>query len=397
MEVFYETPLRYFLLEVKEEDIEIKAELNLVDPFTSMDNIIQLQKGEISDELKSFLEKNAKGDTIYLTDNFLKKTLSKIIKNKKFVFDLNLVRKIKENIDKIIDSNKHTKEILCISHKLANNKLEVKEKLDVLITETLSLIDTLEKDTNLHVMRIKEWYSQHFPELQDIITNNYDYLKSVIGVQRRSDFLKMKEEDFLHEIEGMENKKNKRVKNDWDQKFAEIKRQAESSMGTDLAENDVSKIVNECRSVLHSYDHKENLVGYLEERVKILAPNLVNLLGPLVSCRMIHACGSLMNLSKKPISTLQILGAEKTFFEAIKNKQNTPKYGYIYNAPLITQTPVQFKGKIARTLAAKAALASKIDIFSKDETGNMGKSSAENILKRIEALKVVKKKSKVNK
>lgn len=61
---------------------------------------------------------------------------------------------------------------------------------------------------------------------------------------------------------------------------------------------------------------------------------------------MSHA-GSLMNLAKYPASTVQILGAEKALFRALKTKKNTPKYGIIYHAQLIGQASAKVKGKVS--------------------------------------------------
>jgi len=60
-----------------------------------------------------------------------------------------------------------------------------------------------------------------------------------------------------------------------------------------------------------------------------------------------------MQLAKHPASTVQILGAEKALFRALKTKKETPKYGIIYHAQLITQSGTKIKGKMARKLAAK--------------------------------------------
>jgi nucleolar protein 58 len=62
-----------------------------------------------------------------------------------------------------------------------------------------------------------------------------------------------------------------------------------------------------------------------------------------------------MSLAKQPASTVQILGAEKALFRALKTKAETPKYGLIYHASLIGQSAPKFKGKISRVLAAKCA------------------------------------------
>merc|ERR1712012_713516 len=102
-------------------------------------------------------------------------------------------------------------------------------------------------------------------------------------------------------------------------------------------------------------------------RMNAIAPNLTILVGELVGARLISHAGSLMNLAKQPASTVQILGAEKALFRALKTKHDTPKYGLIYHASLIGQAPPKHKGKISRVLAAKTSLATRVDALS-DET-----------------------------
>merc|ERR1719367_290626 len=102
-----------------------------------------------------------------------------------------------------------------------------------------------------------------------------------------------------------------------------------------------------------------------------IAPNLTVLVGELVGARLISHAGSLMNLAKHPASTVQILGAEKALFKALKTKHDTPKYGLIYHAQLVGQTTTALKGKVSRMLAAKASLACRVDAFSEDTTSSI--------------------------
>ena len=95
--------------------------------------------------------------------------------------------------------------------------------------------------------------------------------------------------------------------------------------------------------------------------MQALAPNLTTVVGELVGARLICHAGSLVNLAKCPASTVQILGAEKALFKAIKTKHNTPKYGIIYQAQLVSATPSKFKGKVSRALAAKCSLCVRCD------------------------------------
>ena len=75
-----------------------------------------------------------------------------------------------------------------------------------------------------------------------------------------------------------------------------------------------------------------------------IAPNLTVLVGELVGARLIAHAGSLLNLAKHPASTVQILGAEKALFRALKTRQDTPKYGLIYHASMVGQAAPKNKG-----------------------------------------------------
>ena len=70
------------------------------------------------------------------------------------------------------------------------------------------------------------------------------------------------------------------------------------------------------------------------------------------------------NLAKAPASTVQILGAEKALFRALKTKGNTPKYGLIYHSTFIGRAAAKNKGRISRYLANKCAIATRIDNFT---------------------------------
>merc|ERR1711862_957522 len=103
-----------------------------------------------------------------------------------------------------------------------------------------------------------------------------------------------------------------------------------------------------------------------------IAPNLTIILGELVAARLISHSGSLMNLAKQPASTIQILGAEKALFRALKTKHDTPKYGLIYHASLVGHSNPKNKGKVSRMLAAKASLAIRVDALGEDGNTQLG-------------------------
>ncbi|MDA4132582.1 MAG: Nop domain-containing protein, partial [Thaumarchaeota archaeon] len=148
--------------------------------------------------------------------------------------------------------------------------------------------------------------------------------------------------------------------------------------------------------------YRAQLSSYLESRMKAIAPNLTELVGYLVGARLIAHAGSLMSLAKNPGSTIQILGAEKALFRALKTKHATPKYGLIYHASLVGQATGKNKGKIARQLASKAALGIRVDALTdwgteepdEEERAVLGvtaRAKIENNLRRLEGKPLVSK------
>lgn len=139
---------------------------------------------------------------------------------------------------------------------------------------------------------------------------------------------------------------------------------ARASMGTDISPVDMINIQNFADRVISLAEYRKNLHAYLITKMGYVAPNLAALIGEVVGARLISQAGSLTNLSKYPASTLQILGAEKALFRALKTKGNTPKYGLIYNSSFIGRAGIKNKGRISRFLANKCTIASRIDCFS---------------------------------
>jgi nucleolar protein 58 len=125
-----------------------------------------------------------------------------------------------------------------------------------------------------------------------------------------------------------------------------LKAAAQISMGTEISESDLLNINLLAQQVVSITTYRTELYEYLRNRMAAIAPNLTALVGELVGARLIAHAGSLLQLAKSPASTVQILGAEKALFRAMKTKHDTPKYGLIFHASLIGQAPQKLKGKV---------------------------------------------------
>lgn len=132
----------------------------------------------------------------------------------------------------------------------------------------------------------------------------------------------------------------------------------------DISPIDLMNIERFAKRVIGLSEYRQQLFEYLKSKMDAVAPNLATLIGDVVGARLISHAGSLINLAKYPASTVQILGAEKALFRAIKTRSNTPKYGLIYHSTFISRASAVNKGRISRFLANKCSMACRIDCFA---------------------------------
>ncbi|KAL5962463.1 Nucleolar protein 58 [Taenia solium] len=339
-------------------------------------------EGKISKKLKKLLKKlyvkEIRDDVLAVAD----KKLSQEIASKMNVSTLadssvqNLMRAVRTHMESLIpaiDESDLMRMRLGLAHSLDRYKLKCNpDKIDTMIVQAIGLLDELDKESNNYVMRCKEMYGWHFPELAKIVTNNMTYVQLVKRIGVRENAAKMDLTDLIP-----------------DEIIAQVKDAAIVSLGTELTNEDVEMIHSLCDQVMEVAESRNTLHEYLVKRMVAVAPNLTALVGEILGARLIARAGTLVNLAKHPASTVQILGAEKALFRALKTRHSTPKYGLLYHASLVGQAGPTIKGKISRMLAAKAALSIRLDALGDEDADNeMGiraRAYLEERLRQLEA------------
>jgi len=399
MLVLFETPAGYAVFKLLDEKKLAKAE-NLYEDFVDIDsakNVVKLKvfekfgdttealsaacssvEGKMSKSLKKMLKKIVAEDPhekLAVADAKLGNAIQDKL-DLSCVFDSKiqeLMRCIRSQISGLItglpDKEMSAME-LGLAHSLSRYKLKFSpDKIDTMIVQAVSLLDDLDKELNNYIMRCREWYGWHFPELGKIITDNLAFVRTVELLGTR-DLAKSTDLSGILPEEVEE----------------KVKEAAEISMGTEISEEDVTNIKHLCQQVVDIQEYRAQLYEYLKNRMVAIAPNLTILVGELVGARLIAHAGSLMNLAKHPASTVQILGAEKALFKALKTKHDTPKYGLIYHAQIVGQASTKLKGKVSRMLAAKAALACRVDALSEETKTDLGVEHRLKVEARIRQL-----------
>ncbi|CAH0721278.1 unnamed protein product, partial [Brenthis ino] len=255
------------------------------------------------------------------------------------------------------------------SYSRARVKFNV-HRVDNMIIQSIALLDQLDKDINTFSMRIREWYSYHFPELVSIVPDNNLYARCAEFIKDRKS-LNEDSVEPLSEILGDS------------EKAQAILDASKMSMGMDISPVDLINIQMFAGRVVALSNYRKQIAEYLHTKMNSVAPNLTTLVGDQVGARLISKAGSLTSLAKYPASTLQILGAEKALFRALKTRSKTPKYGLLYHSTFIGRAGLKNKGRISRYLANKCSIASRIDCFSEVQTTIFGEKLRQQVEDRL--------------
>ncbi|KAJ2718624.1 Nucleolar protein 56 [Coemansia sp. Benny D115] len=399
--VLYESASGYALFEIKQAEkigvklAEVQASIKDLAKFSkiltaksfvpfknaadALENINDVSEGVCSAGLAEFLRLNLPNDSSSLV-GVSDKNLAGSIKAESGVrcsteeLAQELVRGVRLHAEKMISQLKTgdlARAQLGLGHAYSRAKVKFNvNRSDNMIIQAISLLDQLDKDLNTFAMRVREWYGWHFPELAKIVADQYKYARLARAIKNKGT-LGEDSIDMLTEITEDEDLSR------------QILDAARASMGTDISEIDLLNIESFASRVVSLQEYRKSLYDYLLSKMSVVAPNLAALIGDVIGARLIAHAGSLTNLSKYPASTVQILGAEKALFRALKTRGNTPKYGLIYNSTFIGRAGSKNKGRISRFLANKASIASRIDCFSDVPTNKFGEALREQVEARL--------------
>ena len=252
----------------------------------------------------------------------------------------------------------------------------ISEKLDLHIIQSINALDELDKIINVIGARLREWYGLHFPELDYLIQSIFTYAEIARLAGNRNNI----NLNMLNNL-GIENKR------------AEIILEAlRRSKGGDILEENISIIKKLANEIIMQTELRRILANQIEELMEKIAPNIKELLTATVGARLIAKAGSLQKLSIMPASTIQIIGAEKALFRSLKTGAPPPKHGILFQHPILHSAPKWQRGKLARVIASKVAIAARIDLFRK---GEKDQYISEQLDKRISEIQEKYKQPKI--
>jgi len=227
---------------------------------------------------------------------------------------------------------------------------EASEQLDLHISQSINALDEIDKILNTVGTRMREWYGLHFPELDNLLQNITTYANIVSKVGKREEITV----EFLQTLEIPNNK------------IEIIQMTANRSKGGKITEENLLILQSLANEVISLAQIRKTLEDHIDTTMEIISPNLKELLTATVGARLIAKAGSLKRLASLSSSTIQILGAEKALFRTLKTGANPPKHGLLFQHPVIHSAPKWQRGKLARAISSKAAIAARVDLYSRN-------------------------------
>jgi nucleolar protein 56 len=236
-----------------------------------------------------------------------------------------------------------------VAMELAKEQLrEAAGRPDLQLVQGIQAVDELDKTTNLLGARVREWYGLHFPELLALVEETKTLAQIIVEFKTRTAI-----QPEALQAWGLSAKRAEAVA-----------QAAAESKGADLADADAARLTVLAQEVLHLVAVRDRLAAHVESGMKQIAPNMTNIAGATIGARLMAKAGGLQRLARLPASTIQVLGAEKALFRALRTGARPPKHGIIFQHQAVHSAPKWQRGKIARSLASKIALAARVDAFS---------------------------------
>ncbi|XP_023254476.1 U4/U6 small nuclear ribonucleoprotein Prp31 [Seriola lalandi dorsalis] len=217
---------------------------------------------------------------------------------------------------------------------------------------------TVEIDNELNIIHkfTRDKYSKRFPELESLVPDSLDYIRTVKELGNNLE--KCKNNETLQQI--LTNAT-----------IMVVSVTASTTQGSLLSEDELKQLEEACDMALELNQSKHRIYEYVESRMSFIAPNLSIIVGASTAAKIMGIAGGLTNLSKMPACNLMLLGAQRRTLSGFSSTSLLPHTGFIYHCDVVQTLPPDLRRKAARLVAAKCTLAARVDSFHESSVGKV--------------------------
>lgn len=249
-----------------------------------------------------------------------------------------------------------------------------------LIEQSNQLIAKLDIEIlNIHSF-VRDIYSKKFPELESIVTSPLEYIAVVQRIKNEVDLTSIELGNILPNTVTMA-----------------VTVAGSMTTGYPLPPADLDKVLKACEEAIHLADCRKVLLGYLESRMDVIAPNVSAIIGSALAARVVTHANGITQLARMPSQNIMLIGSSsassmKTYSSGqgvILGGSTTSSSGsgstrsIIYGCDIVQMTPLAARNRALKLVAGKLGLAARVDSFRESPHGEVGRALREHILRSL--------------
>lgn len=237
-----------------------------------------------------------------------------------------------------------------------------------LIIECNRMLQEVDDEISVTKRFVSEIYSKKFIELESLIPNKIDYIKTVKLIGNEMDLTLVNLNEVLTPSLVMI-----------------VSVSGSTTSGQRLSEIELNECYRGCNEVL-KLDHDRSLMlQFVESRMSKIAPNLCTLIGAHIAAQLVGLAGGLIALSKIPACNIQVMGQEKhKNLIGLSLTSSMPHTGILYYCQLVQTCPPALRKKALKIVSAKVSLASRIDSYQSNYDTTQGERLKIEVEERLE-------------
>lgn len=226
-------------------------------------------------------------------------------------------------------------------------------------------------DTEVAILHnfVRELYKTKYQELEQIVQNPIEYAEVVKIIGNETHVSKC--EAQLQEVVPNES-------------VLTIMVTGTTTVGKPLPEDELHKVIVGCETIIKLYEAKNQIFNYVESRMNYIAPNLNALVGASLAARLIGAAGGLEELTLIPSCNVQVLGKQKKVLSGFSAASRDIHTGLLAHCDVVKRCPPSLKRRAVRGMAAKCALAARVDLANGDPSGATGRGYLEMMEAKVD-------------
>lgn len=99
------------------------------------------------------------------------------------------------------------------------------------------------------------------------------------------------------------------------------------------------RMLSLCYEIVLLNDKKMQILQYLESRIRIVAPNICEIIGPKITSKLVSTAGGINELAKIPASNIQVIGSEKKALNGLSAAHAGIHRGFLSELEMVKNAP----------------------------------------------------------